>query len=157
MSRKRFPISEVQRHVQQARSDDQASPPQREYSLADVVRALWSGIDARREAGHSFERIAAWLGSLGYPISGATLCVYWHRFSPVTGDAAAVAAVPPSGQPPPSRSRGVAPATEAASPPATPAAAAPPARAPIKPPPTLADNPPPTTFSSNRRLPRSEA
>lgn len=157
MSRKRFLISEVQRDVHRATSEDRASPPQRECSLADVVRALWSGINVRREAGHSFERIAAWLESLGYPISGATLCVYWHRFSRDADDAAAVVTVPSSEQPPPWETGGVAPATEAASPPAPVAAAAAPILTPIAPPRPPVDNPQPTSTSSKRRLPRSEA
>jgi hypothetical protein len=81
MPRKRFSAEQVAQHAAEANAEDRISPPTREVSLSDVVRALWPNIQARRAAGHPFPRIAGWLGTLGYDVSAATLCVYWHRLS----------------------------------------------------------------------------
>ncbi len=81
MARKRFSAEQVAQHAAEANAEDRISPPTREVSLSDVVRALWPNIQVRRAAGHPFPRIAGWLGTLGYDVSAATLCVYWHRLS----------------------------------------------------------------------------
>jgi hypothetical protein len=81
MPRKRFSAEQVARHAAEAIAKDRISPPTRDVSLSDVVRAFWPNIEARRAAGHPFPRIANWLRTLGYDVSAATLCVYWHRFS----------------------------------------------------------------------------
>jgi hypothetical protein len=81
MARKRFNAEQVAQHAAEANVEDRISPPTREVSLSDVVRTLWPNIQARRAAGHPFPRIAGWLGTLGYDVSAATLCVYWHRLS----------------------------------------------------------------------------
>lgn len=81
MPRKRFNAAQVAQHAAKAAADDRISPPTREVTLSEVVRALWLNIEARRAAGHPFPRIADWLGTLGYEVSAATLCVYWHRLS----------------------------------------------------------------------------
>jgi len=79
MPRKRFNAEQVAQHTAEANAGDRISPPTCEVSLSDVVRALWPNIQARRAAGRPFPRIASWLGTLGYDVSAATLCVYWHR------------------------------------------------------------------------------
>lgn len=81
MPRKRFSAERVALDIARAAADDRTSPPTREVSLSDVVRALWPNIQARRAAGQPFPRIADWLTTLGYEVSAATLCVYWHRIS----------------------------------------------------------------------------
>jgi hypothetical protein len=81
MPRKRFNAAQVAQHAAKATADDRISPPTRDVSLTEVVRALWLNIEARRAVGHPFPRIADWLGTLGYEVSAATLCVYWHRLS----------------------------------------------------------------------------
>ena len=79
MPRKRFPADQLGRRAIEVSAEDRASPPRREVSLTDVVRAMFPNIQARREADHSFSRIADWLTSLGYAIDAATLGVYYHR------------------------------------------------------------------------------
>ncbi|EZP73060.1 hypothetical protein BV96_01250 [Sphingomonas paucimobilis] len=79
MPRKRFPADQLSRRAIEVRAEDRASPPRKEVSLTDVVRAMFPNIQARREADHSFSRIADWLTSLGYAIDAATLGVYYHR------------------------------------------------------------------------------
>lgn len=81
MPRKRFSAEQLAQHAAEAIAKDRISPPTREVSLSDVVRALSPNIQARRDAGHPFPQIAGWLRTLGYEVSAATLCVYWHRLS----------------------------------------------------------------------------